>query len=138
MPPEVFEIPARFSDKVDVFSLGCVIIFTLTHQWPEPGPAKRTMGGKIVGLSEEERREQYFVLFSEREAVLYKPLTVSCLQEDPCNRPSSADLAERLLRIAEELRKRTAEETVSSNVLIIEVVTVFVQNCSKYFDSLLS
>ena len=130
MPPEVLEIPARFSDKVDVFSLGCVILFTLTHQWPEPGLAKRSVEGRLVGLSECERREQYFFLFSEREKVLYKPLTVSCLEEDPCNRPSSADLAERLLRIAEELRKSTAEETVSSNVLHIEVVTVFVQNFS--------
>ena len=116
MPPEVFEIPARFSVKVDVFSLGCVIIFTLTHQWPEPGPAKRTVGRKIVGLSERERREKYLVLFSEREGVLYKQLTVSCLQEDPCSRPSSADLAESLLRIVEEAKRSSTEKTVSSNV----------------------
>ena len=133
MPPEVFESPAQFSDKVDVFSLGCVIIFTLTHQWPEPGLAKRTVGGKIVGLSELERREKYLVLFSDEERDLYMPLTVSCLQEDPSNRPSSADLAERLLRIAEETRKSSAEEMVSSNVLKIRVVIVCCNDLLKFF-----
>ena len=128
MSPEVFEIPARFSDKVDVFSLGCVVIFTLTHQWPEPGPAKKTVGGKLVGLSEHERREHYLVLYSERERVLYLPLTVSCLQEDPSNRPSSAALAEDMLRITEEIRKGSAGESVSGSMRSRMSFALFDQN----------
>ena len=128
MPPEVFEIPARFSDKVDVFSLGCVVIFTLTHQWPEPGPAKKTVAGKLVGLSEHERREHYLVLYSERERVLYLALTVSCLQEDPSNRPSSAALAEDMLRITEEMRKGSAGESVSGSMRLGISFALFDQN----------
>lgn len=122
MPPEVFEVPAKFSDKVDIFSLGCVVIYTLTHQWPKPGPAKKTVEGKIVGLSERERREHYFELFSEQEQKFYLPITVSCLQEEPCNRPSSAVLADELLRIAQEARRSSTVETVSSHEVEIVVV----------------
>lgn len=133
MPPEVFQIPSQFSDKVDIFSLGCVVIFTLTHQWPNPGPAKVTVGGKIVGLSEYERRKHYLVLFSERESELYLPLTISCLEEDPCNRPSSDNLTQRLLRITQEAKKSSTAETVSVNKLEIVVM-----RCCNLFNVLLT
>ena len=131
MPPEMFEIPARFSDKMDVFSLGCVVIFTITHQWPEPGPPKKTVGGKLVALSEHKRRELYLVLYSERERVLYLQLTVRCLQEDPSNRPSSAALAEDMFRIVEEMRKGSARETVSGSMRLRMSFAVFGQ---QYYE----
>ena len=112
MPPEVFEIPAQFSDKVDVFSLGCVIISTITHQWPEPGPAKRREGGKVVGLTECQRREQYLALFTPPEKRLLPRLTEWCLQEDPSDRPSSAVVVEELAKISEEVKKDSTGESV--------------------------
>ena len=112
MPPEVFEIPAQFSDKVDVFSLGCVAISTLTHQWPDPGPAKRREGGKVIGLTELQRREHYFGMFTLQEKELFQRLTEGCLQEDPSSRPSCSALVEELARIREEARKSSNGETV--------------------------
>ena len=112
MPPEVFEIPAQFSDKVDVFSLGCVIISTITHQWPEPGPAKRIEGMHVVALTECQRREQYLALFTSPEKKLLLRLTECCLQQDPFERPSSADVVEELAVIKEDARKGLTGETV--------------------------
>ena len=112
MPPEVFEIPAQFSDKVDVFSFGCVIISTLTHQWPEPGPAKRREGGKLVALTEYQRREHHLALVTPNEKALSLRLTEWCLQEEPSSRPSSGDVVEELARIREEARKGSTGETV--------------------------
>ena len=112
MPPEVFEIPAQFSDKVDVFSFGCVAISTLTHQWPDPGPAKRREGGKVIGLTEHQRREHYFGMFTPPEKELFQRLTEGCLQEDPSSRPSCSALVEELARIREEARKSSNGETV--------------------------
>ena len=116
MPPEVFEIPAQFSDKVDVFSFGCVVISTLTHQWPDPGPAKRREGGKVIGLTEHQRREHYFGMFTLQEKELFQRLTEGCLQEDPSSRPSSSALVEELARIREEASKGSSGETVRKSV----------------------
>ena len=112
MPPEVFEIPTQLSDKVDVFSLGCVAISTLTHQWPDPGPAKRREGGKVIGLTELQRREHYFGMFAPQEKELFQRLTEGCLQEDPSSRPSSSALVGVLARIREEASKGSNGETV--------------------------
>ena len=114
MPPEVFEIPAQFSDKVDVFSFGCVAISTLTHQWPDPGPTKRREGGKLLALTESQRREHYFGTFTLQEKELFQRLTEGCLQEDPSSRPSSSALVEELARIREEASKGSSGETVRS------------------------
>ena len=112
MPPEVLEIPAQFSAKVDVFSFGCVVISTLTHQWPDPGPAKRREGGKVIGLTELQRREHYFGMFTLQEKELFHRLTEGCLQEDPSSRPSASALVNELARIREEARKGSDGEAV--------------------------
>ena len=112
MPPEVFAIPAQFSGKVDVFSFGCVVISTLTHQWPDPGPAKRREKRKLLALTESQRREHYFGMFTLQEKELFQRLAEGCLQEDPSSRPSSSALVEELARIREEASKGSSGETV--------------------------
>ena len=112
MPPEVFEVPAQFSDAVDVFSFGCVTISTLTHQWPELGPAKHREGGKLLAPTEYQRREHYLALFTVREKEMFLRLIEQCLQEDPSSRPSSGTMVEELDRIREQERKGSAGETV--------------------------
>ena len=118
MPPEVFEIPAQFSDKVDVFSLGCVIISTITHQWPEPGPAKRREGGIMVALTECQRREQYFAMFTSPEKELLLRVTKCCLQEESSSRSSSIVVVEELAKISEEVKKASTGESVRCNIHI--------------------
>ena len=120
MPPEVFEIPVRYSDAVDVFSFGCVTISTLTHQWPEPGPAKRIEGQYLVALTEYQRREHYLTLFTLREKEMFLKLIQQCLQDDPSSRPSSSALVEELGRTREEARKDSAGESVFPGTLHVE------------------
>lgn len=57
MPPEAFEAsidPHEFSTSLDVFSVGCVAIHTLTHKCPTP---LMEIHGKII--TEVERRQKY-------------------------------------------------------------------------------
>ena len=119
MPPEMFEDPARFSDKVDVFSFGCIIISTLTHRWPEPGPAKRQVAGKLVALTEYQRREKFFALLTPQEKDLFLRLTEWCLQEAPSRRPFSRDVVENLVRITTKMGKASTGGTVRSYCIYV-------------------
>ena len=38
MAPEALHDPPRYNEKLDVFSFGNIITFTLSHVWPSPGP----------------------------------------------------------------------------------------------------
>ena len=114
MPPEMFEIPAQFSDKLDVFSFGCVIISTLAHRWPEPGPAKRRVGGKLVALTEYQRREHFFAQLTPQEKELFLRLVEWCLQEEPSRRPYSHDVVENLVRVTTKVGKATRGGMVRS------------------------
>ena len=61
MPPEVLsDEPVQYGAEVDMFSFGCVMLHTLSHQWPTPSQPQ----------SEVERHQKYFdVIAGEREKV---------------------------------------------------------------------
>ena len=92
MPPEALRIPPKYDEKLDVFSYGNVIVTTVIHDWPEPGPPTTLQRGKIIGFSELQRRQQYLALFTQKENELFLPIVRPCLQNDPKMRPTSIQL----------------------------------------------
>ena len=103
MSPEALQNPPRYNEKLDVFSLGNVILSILTHEWPEPDPPTKCEGDKIVGLSELQRRDRYVVLFTPQEKQLFLPTVSHCLENRPDKRPSSAVLVRELRHIESSL-----------------------------------
>ena len=103
MSPEALQNPPRYNEKLDVFSLGNIILSILTHEWPEPDPPTKCEGDKIVGLSELQRRDRYVVLFTPQEMQLLLPTVSHCLENRPDKRPSSAVLVRELRRIESSL-----------------------------------
>ena len=99
MAPEALHDPPRYNEKLDVFSFGNVVISTLPHEWPNPGPPTRYHGDQLVGLSELHRREHYVVKFTVQEKQLFLPLVRQCLENRPDKRPSSVMLVQELKRI---------------------------------------
>ena len=99
MPPEALHNPPRYNEKLDVFSFGNVILHTLTHEWPDPGPPTRYEGEVFVGLTELQRREQCVELFTAQEKQLFLPIVRQCLENRPDKRPSSVMLVQELRRI---------------------------------------
>ena len=60
MAPEAELGPScNYTEKVDIFSFGVLIIHTLTHQLPVPGPTRAKVNGRIIAVGEYERREDY-------------------------------------------------------------------------------
>ena len=99
MPPEALHSPPKYNEKLDVFSYGNVIVTTVIHDWPEPGPPTKYEGDKLIGLTEFQRREQYLNRFNQIENNLFLPIVSSCLENRPHQRPSSFHLVTRMREI---------------------------------------
>ena len=103
MPPETLHNPPRYNEKLDVFSFGNVILHTLTHEWPDPGPPTRYEGEVFVAVTELQRRDQCVELFTAPEKQLFLPIVRQCLENRPDKRPSSVILVQDLRRIESTL-----------------------------------
>ena len=103
MPPEALHNPPRYNEKLDVFSFGNVILHTLTHEWPDPGPPTGYEGEVFVAVTELQRREQCVELLTAQEKQLFLPIVRQCLENRPDKRPSSVMLVQELRRIESTL-----------------------------------
>ena len=103
LAPEALHDPPRYNEKLDVFSFGNIIISTLTHEWPNPGPPNQYQGDQLVALNELQRREHYVVKFTAQEKQLFLPIVRPCLENRPDKRPSSVMLVQELRRIESSL-----------------------------------
>ena len=99
MSPEALVDPPKCDEKLDVFSYGNVIITTVTHKWPNPGPPNTYEGEKLVSISEFHRRERYLVHFTPRESEVFLPMVCSCLENRPLQRPTSIQLVTQMREI---------------------------------------
>ena len=79
MPPEAVSISPHYGKPVNVFSIGCVMIYTLTYLYPPPADQViiDSLTQEIKALSEVQRRGNYFVTISS-SAVLCRPLIQKC------------------------------------------------------------
>ena len=103
MAPEALHDPPRYNEKLDVFSFGNVVISTVTHEWPNPGPPNQYRGDQLVALNELQRREHYVVKFTAQEKQLFLPIARRCLENRPDKRPSSVMLVQELRYIESTL-----------------------------------
>ena len=114
MSPEALVDPPKYSEKLDVFSYGNVVITVVTHKWPNPQQPTRLKGKKLIAVSELERRQQYLVLFTPKENELFLPIVgpKACLQNNPTMRPTSIQLVTQMRGIEESHPRRVEDSTV--------------------------
>ena len=99
MGPEAFDASSKFQFEFDVFSYGCVITSTISHAWPQPSPAKKKKDGKLMALTELERRQQYIDLFTPEEKDTFLGIIEHCLEDEVEDRPTSLSLVENMDRL---------------------------------------
>ena len=97
IPPEVFEhnSKAHYSNKVDVFSFGCVIIHTFTRERPIPDFDKYveiSETGKYIKHSEISRRSVCLQKLKNTYSIKFYDIVLTCLQDNPDQRPTAAVL----------------------------------------------
>ena len=93
MPPEA---SATYSTKLDVFSFGCVVIHTVTQEFPLPNCdmyVETSNIGSYKKLSEVDRRSALIEkLKCDPNGGQLCKTVVECLQDHPDNRPTAAVL----------------------------------------------
>ena len=131
MPPEALEDVTNicYGKELDVYSFGCVMLHTLSHQWPTPSHAviiNPETGLVTGGLTEVERRSKYFERIDRSRSDVLIPLIESCLSNLPKNRPS-------IIRVCDQLEGQLFDrETVSTNELTMSALQQELQQ--KYVE----
>ena len=102
MPPEaLLEIP-EYGPPLDVFSYGGVILHVVNQEWPKPLHYVMTdpKTGKVLGLTEVERRQQYIKKMAGTLADL-QVLVKQSHDNQPSRRPPISNVSERMKRMKE-------------------------------------
>ena len=93
MPPEAMQKQSRYNEKLDIFSLGVLMLEVATQQPPKVD---------LVGIGRDKeivrRREDLSKLEEDHPL---EPLILSCLEDDPKKRPDIVTVHTQLLAIVE-------------------------------------
>ena len=122
MPPECLADRPVYGLPLDIFSYGGVILYTITHQWPQPSSWVKfdpNTDTKVV-LSELERRQRYLDEMTGDAADL-KPLVASCLNDNPKNRPPVTQVSLAIKMLKDVCSQKSSHDGMSPIVWWAEV-----------------
>jgi serine/threonine protein kinase len=119
MSPEALnEVRPSYTKKLDVFSLGVLLVQILTRLFPNPGARFKVMdvsqdsrfGSRTVNVPvpETERREEHLNLISDGHPL--KQLALNCIKDDDKKRPSALELSSSLQGLKESQLYRESKE----------------------------
>ena len=103
MPPEAVQDEPVYTEKIDCFSFGVIIIQTSTRQFPKPGNRRQRVeinqpglprGIVEVRLAEIDRRQNQIGQVDPNHPLL--PIALDCLKDEDAERPSAQQLCERV------------------------------------------
>ena len=97
MSPEALSDPPIYTEKLDCFQAGVLMIQTITRKFPDPGPAMNRVrdaryptGWVNVPVPEAERRQKHLSLIPRTHPLL--PIAVDCLKDTDTKRPSAQQI----------------------------------------------
>ena len=108
MPPEAVRAQPVYSETVDCFSFGVIIVQILSRQFPKPGDRLKTVhtndpqfprGIVEVRVSEMERRHNHISQIDNNQPLML--IASDCLKDDDAERPSAQQLLERVAVLKE-------------------------------------
>ena len=103
MPPEALVVEPHYDEKLDIFSMGVLMIQTITCKFPDPTGRYVEKGGITVLVPEIECRRSDIDIIPPSHPLL--SLALNCLKDKSHQRPSAAELCQRLTVL-----KKTAKE----------------------------
>jgi hypothetical protein len=103
MPPEAVQDKPVYTEKIDCFSFGVVVIQMLTRQFPKPDDRMQRVemnhpglprGTLMVCIPEVDRRQNHISQIDPNNTLL--PIALDCLKDRDVERPSAKQLCERV------------------------------------------
>ena len=122
MPPEALEAKTKYGPSLDMFSFGCLSLFTSIQIFPQnllPPSYCQPVTNHIKGRSELERRAEYIHILHDKFKEQNHPLILlieECLENNPSKRPSAKQALDRLA----EMRAAICDPCSSLNKLQLE------------------
>ena len=104
MPPEAVQEKPVYTEKIDCFSFGVVMLQILTRQFPNPKDRLQEVefnhpglprGTVCIRIPEIDRRQSHIDQVSPNHSLL--PITLDCLKDKESERPSAHQLCERVV-----------------------------------------
>jgi len=127
MSPEAFDQKPIYDSKLDMFSFGCVVIHTVTEQFPEPTEefvVSPNGQNTYVKQSEVDRRRKFIDLMVNRSALLHA-IALECLKNEPSKRLSASEVCSKLEKHLEELTEESpklAEQCKKGKLHLMKLV----------------
>ena len=116
MPPEALRVNARYSDKLDTFSTGVLLVQIITRKFPSPTDAEITRadssspsGVVIIPVPEMERRRADIDKVPAGHTLL--PIARNCLKDLSQERPTAAELCQSLGELKDASAYKESVET---------------------------
>ena len=106
MPPEAVQDKPVYTEKIDCFSFGVIIIQILSRQFPNPGDRLQRVelnhpglpvGSVLVEVPEVNRRQNHISQIPPNHSLL--PITLDCLKDKDSKRPSAHQICERIAHL---------------------------------------
>ena len=101
MSPEALEEPPSYTNKLDMFSFGVLVVQIMTRQFPNPGPRFQVLdvpddprfpeGTVRVAIPETQRRRAHLKLIADTHSL--KVIAIGCLKSKERERPSAQQLS---------------------------------------------
>ena len=101
MPPEAVKEDPVYTERIDCFSFGVIIIQILTRQFPKPANRQKEVqmdcpglprGTLMVCVPEIDRRQNHICSIDQNHHLL--PVALNCLKDKESERPSAQDLCD--------------------------------------------
>jgi hypothetical protein len=108
MPPEAVQDKPVYTEKIDCFSFGVIVIQMLTRQFPKPDDRMQRVemnhpglprGTLMVCVPEVDRRQNHISQIDPNNTLL--PIALDCLKDRDVERPSAQQLCERVAALKE-------------------------------------
>ena len=119
MPPEAVDDKPVYTEKIDCFSLGVIIVQILTGQFPNPGDRQVTVndprypqGALKLCVPEVERRRNHISKVDPNHPLL--KIALDCLKDKDVERPSAQELCDSVAALKESSEYQAAQDQVTS------------------------